>query len=382
MYRWACTADRAAIMALWAKSFESYEPYYSWYFDTVYRPGYTLCDFAGASLAAALQLAPYTLRLRGADLKICYLVGVITDPAFRGQGRGHALLREAQKYLRNEGYAAALLYSDTPGFYEPLGFRHCYQQQQLSLPARYFPLLTAANSAEAAWREGDLSDDIPALAGIYEGLTNRYDGYIRRTEENWRNYLGEHHCDKARLLLAEGQAYVLYTVQADSFNVVELGFRDEAALSAALAAAARRAAALGAPMLLWSAPPDAPRRLTPHIPFSCWQSRPFVMARLIGWRAALGAFTYPAAIQSTLTLTIMDDGVEECVKLDIRQGRADVREAPSAAGQTQARLDIASLTQLVFGLEETPPEAAMEPQTRQLLTELFPPLPLWINEYT
>jgi len=385
MYRWASETDQTAIMDLWAKDFESYEPFFSWYFDTVYRPGFTLCDFTGAALAAALQLAPYTLALRGAEIKVCYVVGVITDPAFRGQGRGHALLREAHQRLRDRGYAAALLYSDITGFYEPLGYRHCYQQQQLSLPASHFPLLAAADIADIVWREGDLNSDMPALAGIYNSMTSHYDGYIRRSEKNWQNYLGEHNCDKARLLLAAGRAYVLYTTHEDMLKIVELGFSDEAALNSALAAAARAALAQGAPQLLLPAPADAPR-LLPQIPAACWQPRPFVMARLIEWRAALSALTYPAAIQTALTLTVTDEGHEEYITLDIRDSRASVSEArPEEAAHTKqprARLDIATLTRLVFGVPGAPEEVEATPPTRRLLAELFPTLPLWINEYT
>lgn len=275
MIRWAKTADKAAVMELWAVDFESYEPYYSWYFDTVYRTELTLCDFEGPRLAAALQLAPYTLALDGASLPICYVVGVITDPAFRRQGRGHALLRAAHDYLQREGYAAALLYTDISDYYAPLGYAHCYRQQTLCLPAEALTL--AETTAKLPLHESDLLGEIPALQEIYQRMTARYDGYILRTEQNWQNYLGEQACDKARLLLAEGQAYALYVLQQNKLHIVELGFADEAALAAALAAVALQAREAAATELLWHAPTDAPH-LLPYLPAAYWQARPFVMA--------------------------------------------------------------------------------------------------------
>lgn len=347
MYRWALDKDKPAVMALWAKGFEHYEPYYSWYFSTVYRPELTLCDFKGLHLAAMLQISPYTLQLRGAALKVAYLVGVITDPDFRGQGRGHALLQEALGFLAQQGYAAALLYTDIPAFYAPLGYRHCYTRQQLSLPAGMFPLLTAQPHSKIAWRAGSLRDDISVLSDIYTGMTESYHGYIRRTAKDWKKYLGEHHCDKALLSLAESRAYLLYTVDDEKLHVIELGFACADTLAEALAKAACLAAAAGVTCITWPAPPDAPQ-LLPHIPADFWQRRPFVMARLINWLSATEALACPESVLPIL-----------------------------------ARLDTATRTQLIFGVagslegcsELTPPE-------QRYLTELFPPLPLWVNEYT
>lgn len=265
MYRWAKPADKQAVMDLWAMDFESYEPYFSWYFSNIYRPELTLCDVEGEQLAAALQLAPYTLALHGRELPVCYMVGVITDPAYRRQGRGQALLRQAHSWLQANNYAAALLYTDIPDFYAPLGYRHCYSQQTLTLPARPAP-------APPPWRHGA---DIPALDVIYQRMTARYDGYILRGKKNWRNYLDDHACDGARLLLDE-RAYLLYSQQQDKLHIIELGFSDQESLLSALNQGRYLAAQAGLP-LIWHAPVDAPA-LLPHIPAACWQPRPFVMA--------------------------------------------------------------------------------------------------------
>jgi predicted acetyltransferase len=347
MYRWAKDKDKQAVMALWAKDFESYEPYYSWYFSAVYRPELTLCDFAGPRLAAMLQLSPYTLSLRGAALPAAYLVGVISEPDFRRQGRGQSLLREAHSRMERAGYAAALLYTDIAGFYAPLGYRHCYTRQQLSLPAAPAPPFTAQDSSPAAWRAGALAEDIAELAAIYESMSARYEGYIRRSPADWQKYLGEHSCDKARLALHTGRAYLLYRLEKENLHIIELGFADATALTGALAEAARLAAAAGAKRLNWPAPPDAPQ-LAPYIAPACWQARPFVMARLINWRQIAKALACPTAALPLL-----------------------------------ARLDTATQTRLIFGVPAALEHSAeLTSRERELLTELFPPLITWVNEYT
>ncbi|MCL1817013.1 MAG: GNAT family N-acetyltransferase [Clostridiales bacterium] len=286
MYRWAGINDKQAIMDLWAVDFESSEPYYSWYFDNVFQPGLTLCDFYGTNLAAMLQIAPYQLSLGGMAHKIAYLVGVICAPSFRGQGLATALIKEAHSKLLRQGYAATLLYSDIPAFYKPSGYCHCYTRQQLHLAAEQFSLLSILLDGQSDWREGSLVDDIPALSAIYERMTSHYEGYIIRSADNWRTYLGEHICDKARLALAENRAYILYRLEKKVLQVIELGFVDVMALRCALAEAARLGMAEGAQSLAWPAPANAPQ-LLPHIPSGLWQEQPFVMAKLLGCQSAI-----------------------------------------------------------------------------------------------
>lgn len=347
MFRWAEDKDKQAVMDLWAKDFESYEPYYSWYFSKVYRPEFTLCDFAGSRLAAMLQISPYTLQLRNMALSVVYLAGVITAPEFRGKGRGHALLTEAQRFLERQGYAAALLYTDIPDFYASLGYSHCYTRQQLELPSGEFSRLAAATDSKTIWRKGSLASDIPALAAIYYSMNTRYDGYIRRNRENWEKYLGEHDCDNARLMLAEERAYLLYAPEEEKLRIIELGFADTPALTEALAKAARLSMIAGATGLSWPAPLDTPR-LLPQLPPDYWQAQPFVMARLISVQAVLDALSCPQAVRQIL-----------------------------------ARLDTATVTRLVFGTEDTAEKYAdLTANERRLLTELFQTQPLWINEYT
>ena len=347
MYRWAEDEDKQAVMALWAKDFDCYEPYYSWYFSAVYRPELTLCDFYDRRLISMLQLAPYTLQLRGAALPVAYMVGVITDPSWRGQGRGQALMREAHSWLEQQGYNAALLYTDIPGFYAPLGYSHCYQRQQLDLPYEQFSLLAQLANGKTDWREGSLSGDIQEINSIYKSMTARYHGYIQRNREDWKKYLGEHSCDKARLTLAEGRAYLLYTQDKEKLRIIELGFTDTPSLTEALVKAVLLATAANVERLCWPAPLDAPC-LLPQIAAYLWQPTPFVMARLLNCRLVLESLA-----------------------------------CPPAALQIMTRLDIAALTRLIFGAAGALEENIGITQSERLqLTKLYPPLPGWVNEYT
>lgn len=378
MYRWATESDAAALKKLWCTDFEHHEPYFSWYFDQVYRPELTLCDFEGEALAANLQLAPYRLFLRGVAIPIVYLVGVITAPAFRHQGRGHALLRETHAYLRQEGYQAALFYTDIPAYYQPLAYRHCYRHQLLRQP-----LVEGVGGAALAedWQTLNFRQDWPKLAPIYERMTQRYHGYLVRNEHNWLTYLGEQDCEGATVSLLPERAYVVATPTKEALVINEVGFVDENSLQTALAYAQKLAVAAAAEYLEWAAPVDG-ALLLPQIPALCWQERPFAMARLVDWPALLAAIHYPRDLNLRLNLTIIDgEGTEER-QLIIADGVGIVQTELSDTELT-ARLSLAALTRLLFGDARWQQEAQdLSEQTRKRLQQCFPLCNNWINEYT
>lgn len=376
MYRWATEADQPLIESLWKKDFEHHEPYFSWYFANAYRPERTLCDFEDGQLAANLQLAPYRLALRGAELDVQYYVGVITDPAFRGQGRGHALLRHTEQLLRRQDCAAALFYTDIPAYYMPLGYRHCYKQQVLRLPSARWQDL--ASAAQPGWRTLEGSGEWPLLDDIYRQMCSHYDGYIRRSANDWHYYLGEQICEGAVLRLLPQQAYLIAVPEQQQLRIYELGFVNQAGLQAALAEAGRLAESMQAVDLRWDAPADLPQRL-PQLAAN-GQSRPFVMARLLDWPQVLCAIHYPPELSCRVSLAVEEDGCSTTCHLQIAAGQAEL--LPQAAAAPLC-LSIAALTRLVFGDADWQQEAGnLTQQQKELLQQCWPPLNRWINEYT
>lgn len=272
--RYARKQDTPQVKQLWAAAFGSDEPYFSWYFSEIYRPERTLAAFMQQRMVACLQLAPYHLSLRGQPLRAAYLVGVTTAADCRRQGVGHSLLRQALAGLTNAGYKLALLYTDIPDYYAPVGFTTCYALRHVILP-------TVAEPLPAGWRSCAPDDaSIRLLDRIYRIMCRGFDGYILRSPENWRAFLGDHLTEQGGIYLS-ADAYLLWSRPKDSVELREVGYTDQAALRRALAFAQRLAAGQGADRLTWLAPQAAP------LLYQCGETAfPWVMARRLDLAAA------------------------------------------------------------------------------------------------
>lgn len=265
---YAAAQDKQAVMALWAKDFESYEPYYSWYFSYVYRPERTLVAWTGNRLAACVQIAPYTISFPQGPRPAAYLVGVITEPALRGQGIARRLLLYTLARLQQQGYTAALLYTDIPQFYRPLGFRYAYALRRISLPA-------CRQDTAAGWQKAtDVHQSIQQCAAIYRCMTAPWRGYIIRNDTNWRTLLGELQCDQGVIWILPQQAYVLAYPEDNDLIIREIGYTNQESLQAALSLCSRLAFDGGFRHCRWLSPLAAPLPKGIH-----GKAVPFVMAK-------------------------------------------------------------------------------------------------------
>ncbi len=353
--RYANNYDTPAIKELWKSEFESWEPYFSWYFTRVYRPELTLVCCDGSEIVAVTQIAPYLLNLRSTKVTAAYLVGVVSSPARRGEGFGRAIIKYTIAELKQKNISTALLYSDIPDFYLPLGFRHCYWQQYLSWPAK--------SGETTLWRKGAIcADDIYAIDKIYRQMHIGCHGQLLRNLSNWQKLLEEAECDQATIEIASNSYLISYT-EGSSLRLREMGYTDQDAFTSAKTKATSIAASKGLSNVDWNAPIDLPSDPTV-------KTHPFVMARLVDYQNLLPILPYPTDTAASFQFTI-DQDPPFC--LNIGNGGMIMPVAT----------DIGSLTQLVFGAKaaDTSHFEATS-QTLTLLNKCFPPMRCRINEYT
>ncbi|MCL2677576.1 MAG: GNAT family N-acetyltransferase [Clostridiales bacterium] len=382
-FRAALEKDTAGIKKLWAYSFGSQEPYFSWYFNEIYRPERTLCCFERGEPAASLQLAPYRLHLRGQEMEASYIVGVVTSPDRRGRGLGSALMGHALRELQKSGVPLALLLPACPGFYFPLGFAYCYEFNAWHIPlASLRPLARGGGE----WREVDMGKDIPALRALYGAQTRGRNGFILRDEHNWCNFLAEHKGEGgfSRLWLKEGEArgYLLYALKDKVFHVTEMGFMNNEAQRAAFAFALNHGNE--ADSFRWRAADDDTSHL--HLPQKAGISRlPFVMGRLVDAPKALQQLSFPPDLETAFTLRLRDSAAswnEDAHLLSVKEGRLQLEPFP---GEADVTLGIAAFSRLFFGAAsvwQLEREDALEGSgvALQKLDALFPPCHNWLNE--
>ena len=260
---YANAADKPAVMQLWAEAFGDEQPYFNWYFNTVYRPKRTLCLFADGRLVSSLQYSPKQLSLHHSELPVAYLVGVATSKAYRGRGYARKLLN----YIRDElksSYQLLMLYTDIPDFYRPLGFTHCYCLK------RHTFLAASDMAMPQGWQLGSLSSqDIALYNDIYQQMTANMDGYIIRNSSNWREFIEDFLCDGGSLYFNRN-AYLLWMIDNRQCRIKEIGYRQDKDLTAALQLARYIAAREGYPTISWDAPLRVPLHddkapLIPHV---------------------------------------------------------------------------------------------------------------------
>ncbi|MGI5891163.1 MAG: GNAT family N-acetyltransferase [Bacillota bacterium] len=387
-FRIAQANDTSAVKELWAYSFESYEPYYSWYFDNIYQPDQTLCCFDGNILAASLQLAPYKMMLRGKPVTVCYIVGVITAAPYRSQGVAAKLMKFAYDHLRQKGIALSILLPASPEFYRKTSFAYIYEEHRFDIALKDLSLIAVPFGR---WQRGSI-DSIDFLDLVYRQMTAGKNGYIIRTKQNWHNYLQEHVGDGGKIALLQsnaGQAagYLLYTLKDKYFHINELGYFSPQAQKSAFHFA------LGhqneAQRFSWSAPIDdcAYLQLPQQDGIS---ARPFVMGRIIDPIMALKSISYPTHARGSLILEIQDQQIaDNNLKLLIKVAdQAMCIENLEKSTPAHVTIDISALTTLLWGrlsvkqlVEQMGSVSGFEIPLKFLST-LFPRCDNWINEHS
>ena len=286
MIRYAIEQDKPQVRALWEQGFGDEEPYTGWYFSRVFHSERTLVHEEEGRLLSSLQLAPYLLKVKGRPVPAAYIVGVVTEESSRRRGYANALLRRALSDLKEDGRELALLYTDIPEFYEPLGFTCCYRLRRLRFSA-------AEASPQWEKRQPDKTS-IAHCQDVYQRMCSSFDGYVLRTTDNWQTYLEDWLTDRRNGLYTGENAYILTDVGETSLGIKEIGYADEESLQQALTCCARLAANLGFAGFGWDAPESAP------LPTQARETlRPWVMARITG------GLELPAAEAAAATVELL-----------------------------------------------------------------------------
>ncbi len=211
---------------LWSFDFETDEPFLSWYFSDFLVPENSVGLFLDNTLIAMLQLNPYRISIGNTSFDTSYIVGVITHPTHRNKGYINQLMDFAyREMLRRNQHVAILMPFDTL-FYKKYGLELCYSQQKFVLPTSTLKAINC--DANISRLEITQANNCVDLYIIYKAFTHKLNGYIVRSEFNWRSILSDLFCYKGRCFVFyennQPVGYVMYTVTNNKMRIVDIAY--------------------------------------------------------------------------------------------------------------------------------------------------------------
>lgn len=113
-----------SMRSLWKEAFGDGDAFLDIFFDTAFAPKRCRVAAVGDEVLGALYIFDCLYQ----NKKIAYIYAVATRKSARGQGICGKLMDDTHSYLRDNGYAGAILVPSEPslfGFYEKLGYSTC-----------------------------------------------------------------------------------------------------------------------------------------------------------------------------------------------------------------------------------------------------------------
>ena len=228
MIRTAGPGDRPELEAVYNACFPGEEDFCHWFFGRVYCPESTLVwDEHG--IAAAVQLLPVRLTLKGQEVPCTYIYAAGTLPQHRGRGLMGALLERSFVLSAARGDRLSVLITQEPSlvdYYARFGYRPVFARQEHRAPAAELP----ADTALFPMRDRDIA----AAQRLYEAEQQGL--HTLRDAAAWRLIL-EQYGKNAVVFRRGGQitAFALAESGKDCLTATEALGPDAPILMAALA---------------------------------------------------------------------------------------------------------------------------------------------------
>jgi predicted acetyltransferase len=385
--------DRSAAKALWGYAFETDEPFYSWYFKEVFKPENALGIFVEDALICYLQLNPYKIHLRGQSFDTSYVVGVITDPAYRNKGLMRILLPKALEEMQKRDHFVSILMPFDTTFYRPYGWELCYSQLSYEVP---ISIIRGVSQREGFWERIHPGMSYENLNHVYQQFLKQQHGYVERSHRDWDAALKDlsYYGGYAYLLRdheAHPVGYILYFLKDGKFTAREVAYTNHWAQKSIFGFMYSHKSQ--ATTVEWTAPltDKAYLFLKDTIkpkPTNRVGIYPFMCGRIVDVKKALAHCRFQENIHASFTLKIDDifapwnDG---CFHVDIQKGLTSV--IPLDTDQTDISCDINTLGQLIFGAVSVEEVMALdklavhEASIIEQVSKVFTPKNNFINEF-
>ncbi|TCO78710.1 GNAT family N-acetyltransferase [Marinisporobacter balticus] len=349
--------DTPSAKELWGYAFETDEPFYTWYFDKVFKPENAVGIFFEDNLASYLQLNPYTLHLNGNSFETSYIVGVITAPEYRNKGCMKTLLSKAIEEMYHRNHFISILMPFDTTFYRSYGWELCYSQQKYETPIDVVGHYSNHEKG-STFSKVNLAKDFPSLNDIYKVFLKNHQGYVERNKENWNyilkdlGYYGGH----TRILKDEKNnpvGYILYFIKDGKFIAKEIAYKNHLAKKSIFGFMySHKSQAITAQ---WSAPYND----TTHLflkdtiqpkPTNTVNIYPFMCGRIIHFKNALEHCIFAKKLNFSFSIKITDPYAlwnNDTFEVTIKSGKPSVQEVVLSDVDMVCNINI--FAQLFFG---------------------------------
>ena len=378
---------------LWDYCFEKKDdPFFQYYFqEYVGKNNWVIGGFEEKDnweyLKNMVHVNPYSVRIRGKEQLVPYLVGVATAPEARGQHLFEPLLKTTFDVLRSQEVCFVTLMPIFAGIYKPYEFAYYHFRHEYKLSLEALAKLGRKTFDVNLERTGF---DAQRLAPLYQKFTENMSGVPMRTEFQWNKLIAVNKAEKVQCVYASEDdkptGYMFYKLTDGTFNAIEIVALTNETKFAFLNFAAQHKS--DAEEFVWLAPEWDKTYLNFNDQALTGSIAPFMMARCIDARRAL-ADIKPAnkAIAGEVNILLTDDLIDRnnhMLKLIADSGQLGVS---STMDNEDITMGMAAFTQMYMGaftaseLAEAGLIKVKDATKLALLDQLFPKLRTYNNEY-
>lgn len=215
--------DTAALREMWKVCFGDGDSYVNAYFENVYRPLNTLIAWEDGIRLGSLQMIPHAFVAGGVAHRSMYIGGVCVLPPYRKRGIASKLMHFAENYMQENDMALSFLVPFSFAFYEKLGYR------AISFLSEY----TGPISALSPFMKKDvLPNEIKmAPTSAYSQFSAHFPIFLKRDAARYDKEIFPLSESAKCFVLPSDAGYVLGTSHGEIFDVIEIAYKDEEALS-------------------------------------------------------------------------------------------------------------------------------------------------------
>ena len=215
--------DTGALWEMWKICFGDDDSYINAYFKNVYRPENTLIAWENDVRLGSLQMLPHTFYIDGTAHRSMYIGGVCVLPAYRKRGIASELMHFAETHMISRGIELSFLVPFSFSFYEKLGYRAISFLSEFSGP-------TSALTPYVMQDVSPVETKIPPTLA-YSQFAARFPVFLGRDEERFEKEIFPLSESAKCYALPHDAGYILCASRGEILDVLEIAYKDEAALS-------------------------------------------------------------------------------------------------------------------------------------------------------